>query len=95
MLGYLEEIIIVFELFYGFLVASMLWFYLLLRVKVYFYIDIFNNIACKLIGPWILFENSLLVSNMELVDDNFNDLFGIFLEIYDQFALLLFWEKLL
>lgn len=70
-------------------------FYLFLGIEVDLDIHIIDDIASKLVIPWILFEDAKLVGNVELVDDDFNYLLAVLFEVEDELALFLFREKLL
>ena len=82
-----KEIIIIFELFDCFLITLMLFFDLLFCVKIYFDIDVINDIASVLIVPLRMRKNASIVRDMELIDQYLNYFLRIFLEVNDKLAL--------
>ena len=82
-----KEIIIIFELFDCFLITLMLFFDLLFCVKIYFDIDVINDITSVLIVPLRMRKNASVVRDMELIDQYLNYFLRIFLEVNDKLAL--------
>lgn len=94
-LSNLQEVVVIFELLYCPLVSFMLFVDLLLAEKVYFDLNIVYDVTGVVWVPLLLRKYSLLVGNVELIDQNFHYFLRILLKVNHQFSFLFFGNQLI